>query len=208
MVADAACDKNRIIRILEDANIKLSSVLSNVDGAVGTKIIHDLIAGLTDADALLKHYHGKMKAGKEEVKKALEGRITAHHRFMLQLIKDNIDDKEKRIAELEMRINEVAKQYSIELEYLQTIPGVAKDSAISIISEVGVNMEVFPNAHHLSSWAAVSPGNNESGGKKKYKNHPRQQIPPVNLSGSCVGSDPKKRWLFKTKIRKPCNETW
>lgn len=167
MVADAASEKNRIIRILEDANIKLSSVLSNVDGAVGTKIINDLIAGITDAEVLLQHYHGKMKAGKEEVRKALEGRITPHHRFMLQLIKNNITDKENRIAELETRIDEAVELYSVDLENLQTIPGVGKDSAISIISEIGADMSVFPNEHHLSSWAGVSPGNNESGGKKK-----------------------------------------
>lgn len=169
MVADAASEKNRIIRILEDANIKLSSVLSNVDGAVGTKIINDLIAGISDPGILLNHYHGKMKAGKDEVRKALEGRITPHHRFMLQLIKDNITDKENRIAQLECRIDEVAKRYSVDLENLQTIPGVGKDSAISILSEIGVNMEVFPNEQHLSSWAGVSPGNNESGGKKKVQ---------------------------------------
>lgn len=167
MVADAASEKNRIIRILEDANIKLSSVLSNVDGAVGTKIINDLIAGISNPDILLNHYHGKMKAGKEEVRKALEGRITAHHRFMLQLIKDNITDKENRITQLEKRIDEVAQKYSIDLANLETIPGVGKDSAISILSEIGANMEVFPNEQYLSSWAGVSPGNNESGGKKK-----------------------------------------
>ncbi len=167
IVAQTAGEKNRIIKILEDANIKLSSVLSNVDGAVGTKIINDLIEGKTDPDQLLQHYHGKMKATKEDVKKALEGRLTKHHQFMLKLIKEGIEDKEKLITKLEAQIDEAAKQYSVELEKLQTIPGVGKDSAITIISETGVNMEVFPNEHHLSSWAGMSPGNNESGGKKK-----------------------------------------
>lgn len=169
IVAQAAGDKNRIIKILEDANIKLSSVLSNVDGAVGTKIITDLIEGKTNAEQLLQHYHGKMKASKQEVKKALEGRLTKHHQFMLKLIKEGIEDKEKLITKLETQIDEAAKQYSVELALLQTIPGVAKDSAITIISEVGVNMEVFTNEHHLSSWAGMSPGNNESGGKKKVQ---------------------------------------
>lgn len=169
IVAQAAGEKNRIIKILEDANIKLSSVLSNVDGAVGTKIINDLIDGKTNAEQLLQHYHGKMKASKQEVKKALEGRLTKHHQFMLKLIKESLEDKEKLITKLETQIDEAAKQYSVELELLQTIPGVAKDSAITIISEVGINMEVFANEHHLSSWAGMSPGNNESGGKKKVQ---------------------------------------
>jgi transposase len=167
MVEDTASEKNRIIKILEDANIKLSSVLSNVDGAVGTKIINDLIAGITHAGQLAQHYHGKMKCGKETFQKALEGRLTAHHRFMLQLLKDNIADKENRIAQLENRIDEVAAVYQVDLENLQTIPGVGKDSAISIISEIGADMREFPNEQHLSSWSGMSPGNNESGGKKK-----------------------------------------
>jgi len=169
IIAQAAGEKNRIIKILEDANIKLSSVLSNVDGAVGTKIIADLIDGKTGAEQLLQHYHGKMKASKQEVKKALEGRLTRHHQFMLKLIKESIEDKEKLITKLETQIDEAAKQYSVEVALLQTIPGVAKDSAITIISEAGVNMEVFANEHHLSSWAGMSPGNNESGGKKKVQ---------------------------------------
>lgn len=167
IVAQAASEKNRIIKTLEDANIKLSSVLSNVDGAVGTKIINDLIAGKTNPEELIKHYHGKMKASKAEVKKALEGRLTRHHQFMLQLIKETIEDKEKIIAKLETQIDEAAKQYAVEVALLQTIDGVGKDSAVTIISEAGADMSQFANEHHLSSWAGMSPGNNESAGKKK-----------------------------------------
>ena len=163
----AASEKNRIIKILEDANIKLSSVLTNVDGVTGTKIINDLIAGETKVDALLKHYHGKMKASKQEVRKALEGRLTKHHQFMLQIIQQSIRDKEALIDALENQIDEAVKAYEVEIDLLQTIPGVGKDSAISIISEVGADMDRFPNEKHLSSWAGMSPGNNESGGKKK-----------------------------------------
>lgn len=167
VVDQTASEKNRIIKILEDANIKLSSVLTNVDGATGTKIINDLIAGNTDVDSLLKHYHGKMKASKEEVRKALEGRLTKHHQFMLQIIQQSIRDKEALIDALETQIDEAVKTYEVEVDLLQTIPGVGRDSAISIISETGVDMDCFPNEKHISSWAGMSPGNNESGGKKK-----------------------------------------
>lgn len=163
----AASEKNRIIKTLEDANIKLSSVLTNVDGATGTKIINDLIAGITDVDELLRHYHGQMKASKEEVRKALEGRLTKHHQFMLKLIQQSVKDKEALIDALENKIDEAVKAYEVEVDLLQTIPGVGRDSAINIISEVGVDMSRFPNEKHLSSWAGMSPGNNESGGKKK-----------------------------------------
>lgn len=167
-VADrAASEKNRIIKILEDANIKLSSVLTNVDGATGTKIINDLIAGITDVEALLGHYHGKIKASREEVRKALEGRLTEHHQFMLKLVRQSIQDKEALIDTLEHKIDEAVKAYEVEVDLLQGIPGVGRDSAIGIISEVGTDMDRFPNEKHLSSWAGMSPGNNESGGKKK-----------------------------------------
>jgi transposase len=167
VVGQAASEKNRIIKILEDANIKLSSVLSNIDGAVGTNIINSIINGQTEVEELAKYYHGKMKVSKSEFKLALEGRITAHHRFMLQMHKDSIADKERLIERLEVKIDEATKCYQVEVDLLQSIPGVGKDSAINIISEVGVDMSKFPNENHLSSWAGMSPGNNETGGKKK-----------------------------------------
>ena len=169
IVSQLSSEKNRIIRILEDANIKLSSVLSNVDGAVGSRIIEDLIAGNTNIDGLMQHYHGKIKVGKGEFRKALQGRLTSHHQFMLKMMKESIADKEKLITKIEKQIDELAKQYAVEIELLQTIPGVAYDSAVSIISEIGADMKQFSSEQHLSSWAGMSPGNNESGGKKKVQ---------------------------------------
>lgn len=167
LVSEMASEKNRIIKILEDANMKLSSVLSNVDGSVGTKIISSIIEGKTDVEELMKFYHGKIKSTREEFRLALEGRITSHHKFMLKIHSDNIADKEKLIARLDYQIDEAVKQYQVEITLLQTIDGIAKNSAITIISEIGVDMSKFPNEHHLSSWAGMSPGNNESAGKKK-----------------------------------------
>jgi transposase len=166
-IAHVSSEKNRMIKILEDANIKISSVLSDVHGASGSKIIHDIIDGKTDVDELIKHIHGKVKASREDIRKALEGRLTAHHRFMLKIIRKSIEEKEGIIKELEDQIDVATAQYAVEVELLQTIDGVGKDSAIGIISEIGVNMEQFPNEHHLSSWSGMSPGNNESAGKKK-----------------------------------------
>jgi len=168
IINQAASEKNRLIKILEDCNIKLSSVLSDVsDGASATKIINDIISGETDIDKMIKHVHGKVKASREEIRKALEGRITPHHRFMLKIIKERISETEKIILKIEKQIDKAVKQYQVEIDLLQTVPGVGKDSAISIISEMGVNMEQFPNEQHLSSWAGMSPGSNESAGKKK-----------------------------------------
>jgi len=167
VVGQIASEKNRIIKILEDANIKLSSVLSNVDGVVGTKVINDIINGETSIDKLMCHYHGKQKASREDFRKALEGRVTEHHRLMLRIHRDSIFDKEEQLKRLDTAIDKATADYRVEIDLLQSIPGVGKDSAIGIISEVGVDMSRFPDETHLSSWSGMSPGNNETGGKKK-----------------------------------------
>lgn len=179
MVNQAASEKNRLIKTLEDCNIKLSSVVSDVnDGVSATKIINDIIRGVTDVDKLMVHIHGSIKASRDELRKALEGRVTVHHRFMMRIIKEGIEEMEKRIGKIEKQIDKVSRQYEVELKLLETIPGVGRESAISIISEIGVKMEQFPNEQHLSSWAGMSPGSNESAGKKKVPEPPTE----INLS--------------------------
>ncbi len=101
IVSQMSSEKNRIIRKLEDANIKLSSVLSNVDRAVGSRIIGDLIAGKTNIEGLMQHFHGKIKVGKSEFRKALQGCLIPHHQFMLKMMKESIADKEKLILKIE-----------------------------------------------------------------------------------------------------------
>jgi transposase len=162
-----ASETNRIIKVLEDCNIKLSSVVSNVKGVSASKIINSLIDGEDDLSILLTHVHGKVKASEEELSKALTGRITDHHRFMLKMIRETIAENERLIAKLDKQIDAAASEYELEVGLLQTIDGVRKDTALTIISEIGVAMDAFPNQHHLASWAGVSPGNNESAGKKK-----------------------------------------
>ena len=167
LIGQIASEKNRIIKVLEDCNIKLSSVLSDVSGSVGTKIIDALISGERDVDLLMSFYHGKIKVSREDFRKALTGRITPHHIRMLQFHKKHIEDTESLIETIDEEIDKAAAAYSVEIDLLQTIDGIGKDGAITIISEIGVDMSNFPNEHHLASWAGVSPGNNESGGKKK-----------------------------------------
>lgn len=167
VIGQASSEKNRILKILEDANIKLSSVLTEVDGVTGMKIINAIIDGETSVSKLMQFYHGKIKTPKEEFRKALFGKVSEHHRTMLQLHRDSIIDKENLVKRIDDQIQEIVEAYQGELDLLQTIPGVGRDSAISIISETGVDMSKFPNEHHLSSWAGMSPGNSETAGKKK-----------------------------------------
>jgi transposase len=162
-----ASETNRIIKVLEDCNVKLSSVVSDIKGVSASKIINAIIDGKDDVAGLLTHVHGRVKTPREEMAQALTGRITPHHRFMLKMIRETIEENEKLITKLDQQIALVASQYEMELELLQTIDGVGKDTALVIISEVGVDMDAFPNQHHLASWSGVSPGSNESAGKKK-----------------------------------------
>ena len=160
-------ESNRMIKILEDANIKVSSVFSKTLGVSSRKIIDEIIAGDYQPERLLHHVHGNVKMSRAEIKEAITGYVTDHHRFMLKTISDNIRSIEATILKLVKEIERQASKYSLEIELLDSIPGVDKDGAIGIISEIGVDMSRFPDQKHLAKWAGMSPGANESAGKKK-----------------------------------------
>ncbi len=163
-----AAEKNRVQKILEDANIKLSSVVSDTSGAVATKLIDGLIAGRKDLEKLIEEtYHKKLKAGKTDLLKALTGRVTEHHRFMLRQIKSHMEFLEKEIAIIDGQMDELLKEDEKALELLSTIPGVDKKAATKIIAQTGTDMNVFASEKHLAKWVGICPGNNESGDKKK-----------------------------------------
>lgn len=168
-VESISAEKNRLQKILEDANIKLSSVLTSMSGKTATNIINAMLAGEEDIKELVKFRQKNVKASKEDLAASLYGYMTEHHRFMLRLIKQSIEAKEALLNTLDKQIDEHLKMNTLDLdiERLQSIPGVGKEVSESIIAEIGNDMEQFPNEHHLASWAGMSPGNNESGGKKK-----------------------------------------
>jgi transposase len=175
LTGQASAERNRLQKILEDANIKLSSVVSDTFGVSATRIIDALLAGEEKVEELVKLCHGRLKPKEEALKEALVGKLTLHHKFMLRTIRKSMANIEGIIAEVETQIDEQTKAYEVEIGLLQSIPGVGKDSAIGIIAEIGVDMKVFPNEQHLASWAGMSPGNNESAGKKKV-GAPRTEI--------------------------------
>lgn len=174
LVQSNASNKNRIIRILEDANIKLSSVLSSTSGVVGTKLIDKICEGkqitMQDID---QGYHKKLGASKDEIFEACQGFVTAHHIYMLQLIRQEIDNTLRTIESLDQRIKEVLSPYDNVLELLKKVPGISAKSAEDLVAEIGLDMNVFPTEKHLASWAGMAPGNNESAGKKKADGQPR-----------------------------------
>jgi transposase len=173
LIEQIASEKNRIIRILEDCNIKLSSVLSDTQGVVGTKLIDKLCTnGKVSLEDIEEVYHGKLQASKEDILAACEGVVTEHHVFMLQTIKKDILSCEALISEVTLRINEMLSPYENVLELLKEVPGLSTKSIEDLVAEIGLDMSVFPTEKHLASWAGVSPGNNESAGKKKADAQP------------------------------------
>ena len=177
LTGQASSEKNRLQKILEDTNIKLSSVVSDTFGVSATKIIDALLMGEQDVEKLTALCHGRLAIKKDQLKEALVGNLSTHHKFMLRTIKKSIAGIEKIIAEVEKQIDKLTKDYGQEIELLQTIPGVGKNTAQGIIAEIGANMAVFPNEQHLASWAGTSPGNNESAGKKKVE----EQLMEINI---------------------------
>lgn len=168
LVCSIASEKNRIIRILEDGNIKLSCVLSSTSGATATKLIDMICEGKTiGMSEIASVYHKRLQATPEELYEACNGMLTEHHMFMLQTIKRDIVQLEVLIAEVTLRITEFLSGYEDALNLLYKIPGLNKKTVEDLIAEIGVNMEVFPSENHLASWAGMCPGNNESAGKKK-----------------------------------------
>jgi transposase len=169
VIEQISSEKNRVHKLLEDANIKLSSVVSNLSGATATKIIDAMVDGQEDINELVKLRHGKMQCSVEELAASLKGKLTGHHKFMLQTYKESIESKKAIIKKLEDQIQKQLKESELLLdaELLATIPGVGAEGAAYILAEIGENMEQFPNEQHLASWAGMAPGSNESAGKKK-----------------------------------------
>ena len=168
LIQSNASNKNRIIRILEDANIKLSSVLSSTSGAVGTKLIDKLCDGNEITIQNVEDvYHKNLEASKEDIYEACQGFITEHHVYMLQIIRQEIAATLQTIEKLNQRIKTVLSPYENALDLLKKVPGISSKSVEDLVAEIGLDMSVFPTENHLSSWAGMSPGNNESAGKKK-----------------------------------------
>jgi transposase len=167
LVADKATVANRIQKVLEDANIKLGCVATDVLGVSGRDMIEALIAGETDPEQLADKARKRLRAKIPALQAALCGRVTDHHRFQLRLLMDHLVQLEALIGRLVTRIEEVMAPFAEAAQRLMTIPGVEQRTAEVVVAEIGTNMEQFPTAAHLASWAGMCPGNNESAGKRR-----------------------------------------
>jgi len=164
----------RIQKTLEDANVKLTEVISSVLGTSGRAILRALIAGESDPGKLVDLTEGRLKAPREKLMDALQGRITEHHRFMLKLHLDQVENLERAVRELEARADQGSFRAATEL--LTTIPGVSHVTARVIVAEIGDDMRRFPTAGNLISWAGLCPRLDESAGKQR-SNRTRRGAP-------------------------------
>ncbi len=158
---------NRVQKVLEDANIKLASVASNVLGVSGRAMLEQLIQGKTDPATLAELAKGRLREKRELLAKALTGTFKPHHRFMLIQHLSHIDFLDEQIAKLDAELDEQLRPFQATLERWDQIPGINRRIAEVLIAEVGVDLKQFKDAAHLASWAGMCPGNHESAGKRK-----------------------------------------
>ena len=141
-----------------------------------------------------------MKSTQEETALAVEGNFREHHKFMLQAIRRSMDNLTEEIKLLDEEIDRRMEPFKEEVSRLCQISGISKTSARDLLAEIGVDMEIFPTSAHLASWAGVSPGNNESAGKKKFTHQPRQQDDESGNNRMCLGGKPYQENFFRIKI--------
>lgn len=190
-------ERNRLQKILEDANIKLGNVVSDVFGKTGWAIICAIIDEQSDPTLLAGLAKGRLKNKIPQLIHALNGKITDHHRFMLQTSKLALEGIQQNIDRIDRRLEQYIQSHSTEVELLETIPGVSHETAKGIVSEIGFDMSVFPSAQHLASWAGVCPGNNESAGKKKSSRvtQGNKMLKTVLVEAAWVATKVKTGWL-------------
>lgn len=158
---------NRVQKVLEDANIKLASVASDVMGVSGRAMLNELVQGQTDAATLAELAKGRLREKQELLQKALSGRVRSHHRFMLAQHLAHIDFLDEAMAELDRQIAEQMRPFAAALATWDSLPGINQRLAEILVAELGPDLQPFEDAEHLASWAGMCPGNNESAGKRK-----------------------------------------
>ena len=158
---------NRIQKVLEGGNIKLASVATDIMGASGLMMLKAMVAGEEDPKVLADMAKGKLRDKIEELQWALEGTMGAHQRFMLDSQLRMLDMLDKEIAHLDDEVAQRVSPFEEEVQRVDEVPGIGRRNAEDILAELGTDMSRFPSAAHLASWAKVSPGNNESAGKRR-----------------------------------------
>jgi transposase len=170
LVGVRTAEKQRVEKLLEDAQIKLSVVASDIFGASGRAMLAALITGTRDPKALAELARGRLRAKRSQLREAFTGHFSDHHGFLLHTMLGRIDQASADIAELEAKIEAEIAPFARAVDRLDEITGVGQTAAQVIIAEIGVDMGRFPTPGHLASWARFAPGVKQSAGKTKGKN--------------------------------------
>ena len=162
-----SAEVQRVQKTLEDAGIKLDSVAADVLGVSGRAMLAALVAGERDPEVLAELARGRLRTKLPQLRQALRGRFSDHHGLLVGLALGHLEHLEGAIATLDTEVDQVISPFARARDQLDTITGVGKRAAETIIAEIGVDMAVFPTAGHLASWAGRCPGNNLTGGKRR-----------------------------------------
>lgn len=166
-VRDRSREVNRLCKVLEDAGIKLTSVATDVLGVSGRAMVDALLAGTTDPTVLAELARGKLRKKLPALRRARHGRFRRHHAFLVEQILAKIDFLDATLERISTELDERLAPFAPMLANLDTIPGVNRATAVSIVAETGGDMARFPTARHLCSWAGMCPGHDESAGKRR-----------------------------------------
>jgi transposase len=167
LTAERSAASNRLQKIMEDANIKLSAVATDIQGVSARAMLEALISGQTDAAALANLAKGRLRNKIPELEAALSGRIREHHRFMWRQVLYHLDELNERLASLNERIRQGTAPHEALIQRLDAIPGVDRATAEVILAEIGPDVKAFPTAQQLASWACLCPGNDVSANKRR-----------------------------------------
>jgi transposase len=166
-VRERAAHVQRIEKVLEDANLKLSSVISDILGTGGRAVLQALVDGHSDPEFLASRITTRIKSSRTELLEALHGRISAHHRFMLRLHLGHIDALNQAIAAIEKELGSALQPFRQAAKLLSTMPGLSQVAANVVVAEIGIDMTRFGTPGHLLSWACMCPRSDESAGKRR-----------------------------------------
>lgn len=167
LVESTTSERNRMLKLLETANIKLSTVATDVFGVSGRRMLRALLEGQQTPSQMAELAKGRLRTKLIQLTAALDGRVEEHHRYLLNMQLDRLEQVETDIEGLDRRIDEKLEPYREQHTRLMQIPGIDRVGAAVLIAELGVDMSVFPSVRHCAAWAGVCPGNNESAGKRK-----------------------------------------
>lgn len=197
LVEAETAERNRLLRLLETCNIKLASVASDVFGVSGRAMVRALIKGEASALEMAKLARGALRKKQDQLTLALHGKLEDHHRFMLQTQLERVERIADDIKSLDARIDVELEPHQAYLELLRQIPGVDRIVAMTIITELGTDMSVFPSAGHAAAWAGVCPGNNESAGKRRgrAKRHGNVHLTTALVQAAMSASRKKGSYL-------------